>query len=183
MATAVLGELETGAFLLPLDDAERLWSAAAGWAGDRFVVYATPDGPPALVWRLRFENDGEAQEFFQAAVDASRAADRGPCEVRERSTDEASRHTAWCEVGRDWFEVDHSDVVVLRSLPDEGATRPIADLVFAAPALDRPGEPLPGLLRRWRAIFDSTSTEAPHPRSESKEDVDRGNRRQRDYRK
>lgn len=80
VASAVLGELEAGAFLLPVDDLERLRTARDGWAGDRFAVYEATNGALALVWRLRFEEVSDATEYASAAHDAVIASGRGPCE-------------------------------------------------------------------------------------------------------
>jgi hypothetical protein len=147
-ATAVLGELETGAFLLPLDDPARLWSAADGWVGDRFVVYESPQGAPALVWRLRFASAAEAAELAHAAADATVAAGRGPCDPRPGAGDVA----LWCEGGADWIQSTGADVVVLRGMPGEAAALEVARLVASAPAIARPGVARPGLLARWRAL-------------------------------
>ncbi|MFC6951820.1 Hvo_1808 family surface protein [Halorubellus litoreus] len=52
---------------------------SAGWAGDSLYAYERDDGDTGYVWRLRFDDDGEAREFARAYRDLLRyrGADAG----------------------------------------------------------------------------------------------------------
>jgi hypothetical protein len=148
--TAVLGELETGAFLLPLQDEARLREAATGWAGDRFAVYEAGDGSVALAWRLRFESVRDAGEFFDAAVEATVASGRGPCrgQIRRNDPSDETPRFAACSLGRDRIDENGLDVAVVRNVPPERAEALIGALLSAS-AVERPlSPPLPELLER-----------------------------------
>jgi hypothetical protein len=150
VASKVLGELEAGAFLLPLADAERLRRAAEGWAGDRFAVYERPaDGALALVWRLRFVDMRDASEYLDAARDSAIASGRGPCEEvpLQAASPVPSVHRILCHDGHDLFERRGPDVVVLRDVPRESAAS-IADAAFSGGAVERrEAPPQPEVLR------------------------------------
>ncbi|WP_323674730.1 Hvo_1808 family surface protein [Halorubellus sp. PRR65] len=45
---------------------------SAGWAGDSLYAYERADGDAGYVWRLRFDDDGEAREFASAYRDLLR---------------------------------------------------------------------------------------------------------------
>lgn len=168
IASAVLGELEAGAFLLPMNDLERLRTAREGWAGDRFAVYEATNGALALVWRLRFEEDSDATEFATAAHDAAVASGRGPCEeesapatTADEPASEASEgddenatqtegqasvsgasamNRCVCNGGRDLVVRQGADVVILRDVPTASASS-ITEMVLSAPSEIREIEP------------------------------------------
>ena len=52
---------------------------STGWAGDSLYAYERDDGDTGYVWRLRFDDDGEAREFARAYRDLLRyrGADAG----------------------------------------------------------------------------------------------------------
>lgn len=144
---ATLGELETGAFLLPLSDDGRIREAAEGWAGDRFVVAETGAGELALAWRLRFETDADAQEFFEAALEVHVASGRGPC--RGQWQDESSGsdpRVATCSEGRDRLEQRGVDVAIARNVPTESAEALLESLLSAQAAERAVEPPQPGLV-------------------------------------
>jgi hypothetical protein len=135
---ATLGELETGAFLLPLHDAERLRDAAAGWAGDRFAVFESAPDRLTLIWRLRFEGAEDAAEFFEAAIDAQVAAGRGPCTGQWQRRDvapDATRFTV-CNQGADRLSQLGADVAIVRGADPEHAEG-LSAALLAAPAVER----------------------------------------------
>lgn len=163
LVEATLGELESGAFLLPLEDLPRLRAAADGWAGDRFSLWVTEDGPPALIWRVRFEDEGEAAEFFSAAVETVVAAGRGPCESLTPSSAQQQQQiggTRRCHGGRDVIEQQGADVVLLRNLPPE-VVGALAPTIFGVPRVERaaPGSH-PELLERWRERYGAADAPA-----------------------
>ncbi len=144
---ATLGELETGAFLLPLSDDERMREAATGWAGDRFVVVETTDGDLALAWRLRFETQNDAGELFEAALEVHVATGRGPCrgQFQERDGSDAAPRVAMCSEGRDRLVQRGVDVALARNVPSESAEA-LVDALLAAPVTERAVDPpQPGL--------------------------------------
>ena len=66
-------------------------TAAAGWGGDRLALWEHSDGGLVLAWRLVWDTEDDASEFYDAARDALRAqsetdwrpADAGDGEVLE----------------------------------------------------------------------------------------------------
>ena len=66
-------------------------TAAAGWGGDRLALWEHADGGLVLAWRLVWDTEDDASEFYDAARDALRAqsetdwrpADAGDGEVLE----------------------------------------------------------------------------------------------------
>lgn len=64
IADNVLGELGTEILISEWSDGENGKAAAAGWRGDRYLVFAEGE---AMVWRSTWGNPAEAMEFFQAA--------------------------------------------------------------------------------------------------------------------
>ncbi|MAG55056.1 MAG: hypothetical protein CMJ83_02070 [Planctomycetes bacterium] len=52
--------------------------AAEGWDGDRYVLYARPDAPDALVWLSTWDSVDEATQFQDALVAWARAAKDAP---------------------------------------------------------------------------------------------------------
>jgi hypothetical protein len=129
--SAVLGELETTAFLLPVGDTELASEGAAGWAGDRFVVLAGPDDAVALVWRLRFTSVEEATQFAIVARDATVGAGRGPCEeIDAPPTEGAPPVAVACHQGVDVIlGAAPRDVVILRGVPTDGIDRLIVEVM------------------------------------------------------
>lgn len=157
VARARLGELETSAYLLPLQDREGARLAAEGWAGDTFAVYARADGGVALVWRLHFESAEEAQEFYLLARRSHIASGRGPCEAVDtpRPPELGEGLATRCQGGGDWLERRGSDVVVLRSVPLASASA-IAQALLSAPLRElRATPPQPQVLQRLRDRQDT----------------------------
>lgn len=140
--SATLGELETGAFLLPLEDDDRLRRAAEGWAGDRFVVLRSEERGLALAWRLRFETAADAGEFFDAALEVEVATGRGPCrgQVQQDEQHRAEPRFSVCAEGRDRIDVRGVDVALARNVPPEGV-EPLIEALLAAEAVERAAEP------------------------------------------
>jgi hypothetical protein len=65
MHTDVLGEFETRILLEQLTGSETVaQSASLGWGGDRYVVYATPDGS-ALIWWVVWDDEQAASGFTE----------------------------------------------------------------------------------------------------------------------
>jgi hypothetical protein len=65
--TTTLGEAMIGESLTFLGvDENAAMAAAAGWGGDRVTVATGPDDSFALVWRLAWDTDADAQEFAAA---------------------------------------------------------------------------------------------------------------------
>jgi len=69
IAQDTLGELTAGLYLETALPPEMAWKAAAGWSGDKFVVWANPGGARVLIWRSLWETTDEAAEF-EAALSA-----------------------------------------------------------------------------------------------------------------
>jgi len=57
-----MGEMELHVLAAELRGGEVITSLAAGWGGDRFRVYATPDGE-AMVWWLVWDSETAARRF------------------------------------------------------------------------------------------------------------------------
>lgn len=65
----VLGEFHVRLLLKitgPPGDEPDWAEPAAGWDGDRFSAYATPDGRTILFWATAWDSEAEAAEFFDA---------------------------------------------------------------------------------------------------------------------
>ena len=43
-------------------------AAAAGWAGDRLRVYRHASAPSAVVWRMEWDTDADAEQAERAAI-------------------------------------------------------------------------------------------------------------------
>ncbi len=75
-----LGEFETRLFLYQhLNNEEDATRGAAGWDGDRYVVFDTPQGP-GLAWATVWDTPEDAADFYnlmQRLRDADRNAKRG----------------------------------------------------------------------------------------------------------
>ncbi len=69
IAQDTLGELTAGLYLETALPPEVAWEAAAGWSGDKFVVWTNPGGARVLIWRTIWETTNEAAEF-EAALGA-----------------------------------------------------------------------------------------------------------------
>ncbi len=69
VAQDTLGEFTAGLYLETALPPEVAWKAAAGWSGDKFVVWANPSGARVLIWRTIWETTNEAAEF-EAALSA-----------------------------------------------------------------------------------------------------------------
>jgi hypothetical protein len=52
----------TGQYDIP----DPAWNAAAGWDGDRYALWAGPDGQEALVWRTAWDTEQDARAFAAA---------------------------------------------------------------------------------------------------------------------
>jgi len=59
----VMGEMQIG-ILLKNQKASK--TAAAGWDGDRFALFESPDGKLGIVWRSTWDSEADAREFFNA---------------------------------------------------------------------------------------------------------------------
>lgn len=126
------GELETGAFLLPIG-LETARHAASGWAGDEFAVYQHQQGRVVLVWHLRFGLEG-ARRFFVAAYDAAIAAGRGPC-------DEGPDRLV-CHSGEDMYALRDDHVAIVRGAEPQGADALIEALLPGRPSAESAATPV-----------------------------------------
>ena len=73
ITTDTFGELIIQAYMETHLPAERAALAAAGWGGDRFTLYEDAGGETLLYALLRWDSEEDADEFFQAFLDFSRA--------------------------------------------------------------------------------------------------------------
>jgi hypothetical protein len=63
-----LGELVVGLYLNQALSEHEAWQAAAGWDGDRFVVWERETGRQVMVWRLIWDSSADAREFENSLV-------------------------------------------------------------------------------------------------------------------
>ncbi|MFZ5787390.1 MAG: hypothetical protein ACOY3Y_13180, partial [Acidobacteriota bacterium] len=138
---ATLGEIETGAFLLPAGDGELARSGARGWLGDRFVVYEGPGGALALAWRLRFTDEAAADRFVDLARDAEVGSGRGGCE--EPPPDASGRRLLTCAQGSDLLAREGREVAVARGVPVADGPALVEALLAASVAEAAPRDAAP----------------------------------------
>lgn len=62
-----LGEMEIGVYLALGTPHDTNDAAAAGWGGDRLRVYSQPNGPAAVVWRMDWDTEADAEQAERAA--------------------------------------------------------------------------------------------------------------------
>ncbi len=98
--------------------------AAAGWAGDRYVVYEGPKAGDALLVQLSaWDTEGDAREFFEAY--AKRTTKRYPNagEPIQSSVDSQHESASWKTIeGEVVLELRGDRVLLIEGLP-EGANR------------------------------------------------------------
>lgn len=63
-----LGELGTSLVLAHGNEPETAAKAAAGWGGDRWQVFRSPEGALGLVWLTVWDSEADAKEFTGAAA-------------------------------------------------------------------------------------------------------------------
>jgi len=127
--SGTLGEFHLANYLLgdaPFDrdwfkrDANRaVLDAVEGWTGDRYYLFANPEGEAALVAYVRFADEGEAREFAEAhRAIATRDADVVAEGELTLATQDDGRVVALLEpVGRDViFAIGTSAAVVRKTL-------------------------------------------------------------------
>jgi len=86
--------------------------AAAGWDGDRFVVYEEPGGGTYSVWYSVWDSEEDAREFleeYSRRFGVGQAVESGQDEITRRTNDRYSRMVR-----------QGSDVAVLRGVPESG---------------------------------------------------------------
>ena len=95
--TGVLGELLTGIYLEAFLPKDKAVAAAQGWGGDRYVLYKDDQGRTLIAMRFLWDDQEEADEFFQAYLDFVTLKSAGDWELLE--TDENIRLWAGDELG------------------------------------------------------------------------------------
>jgi hypothetical protein len=157
VTSGVLGELRTRVLLSRCNDRARATEAAAGWAGDRFLVVVDDKGRLSLGWATAWDSAEEAAEF-EKTVTAS-----ADC-FRDNELDEGGSAYS---IGPTLSVSRRGEVVaVVRGAPSKDATLLASTLISAvrpalpaAPRSDRvipPREELPeprkGRVKRGRYV-------------------------------
>ena len=65
LANYLLGDAPFDRDWFKRDENREVLDAVAGWAGDRYYLFANPEGEAALVTYVRFADEGEAREFAE----------------------------------------------------------------------------------------------------------------------
>ncbi len=103
-------------FLNSLAESKR---AAAGWGGDRYALYESPDGQVFLVQVAAWDTDNDAEEFFSAYV--KRTGLRYPgAEALEGQSEKGSDRKLFewkTTEGRVLVQLDGSRVIILEGIP------------------------------------------------------------------
>ncbi|MXY71833.1 MAG: hypothetical protein F4Y97_02205 [Dehalococcoidia bacterium] len=76
LANYLLGDAPFNRNWFKSDENREVLDAVAGWTGDRYYLFANPEGEAALVAYVRFADEGEAREFAEThRAIATRGAD------------------------------------------------------------------------------------------------------------
>lgn len=123
LGTNVIGEFQTIVMLREQRDAEK---AAAGWDGDVYHIYETPEKRTGLVWSTTWDTAGDAREFYTTykTLAAKKAGDSA-------APVESSRSRTVLKLDESLYQVEvrGKDVVVVEGF-SEDETRQLVDLAF-----------------------------------------------------
>lgn len=73
-----VGELGIRSLISQRQPSEKAATAAAGWGGDRYVLYEIEHGKWVLVWKTVWDTEKDAREFFDVAEDFYRYRYQAP---------------------------------------------------------------------------------------------------------
>lgn len=119
LANYLLGDAPFDPDWFKRDENRAVLDAVAGWTGDRYYLFANPEGEAALIAYVRFADEGEAREFAEThRVVATRGADVVTESDLTLATQDDGRVVALLDpVGRDViFAIGTSAEVVRKTL-------------------------------------------------------------------
>jgi hypothetical protein len=102
--------------------------AAAGWSGDRFVIYEGPRRADVFLAQVSvWDTEADAKEFFDAYL--KRTNKRFP-EVGEFVSDGDPRHEWTIKSGRGLIELRGSQVVILEGIPAKANVDKLLNMIW-----------------------------------------------------